>query len=163
ERVAGRVPDRRRAGRLSRGEPGAVWRELADRLHLPAGHEQRTVGRHHRKETEGGRRVGKQVLCDFSSRDVRQQQPSRRPLVGDVQDCYLTAGSPTSSFCGLTTLNAGFDGTSASRALLQFNLSAIPSTNTVVSAKLLLFLGSASTSTAATLSVYQLTQSWTTG
>jgi RHS repeat-associated protein len=84
-------------------------------------------------------------------------------IVGDVQDCYLTAASPTTSFCGGTGLNAGFDGTNASRALLQFNLAAIPSTNTVVSAKLLLYLGSASTSAPASLSVYQLTHTWTTG
>src|SRR5260370_10626370 len=82
-------------------------------------------------------------------------------IVGDMQDCYLNAGSPTTSFCGGTVLNAGFDGTNASRALLQFNLSAIPSTNTVVSAKLLLYLGSASTSTSSSLSVYQLTHAWT--
>ena len=84
-------------------------------------------------------------------------------IVGDMQDCYLNAGSPTTSSCGGTVLNAGFDGTNASRALLQFNLAAIPSTNTVVSAKLLLYLGSASTSTSTSLSVYQLTHAWTSG
>jgi RHS repeat-associated protein len=84
-------------------------------------------------------------------------------IVGDVQDCYINAGSPTTSFCNQGTLNAGFDGSNASRALLKFDLSAIPATNTVVSAKLLLYLGSASTSNATTLSLYQLTHSWTTG
>lgn len=84
-------------------------------------------------------------------------------IVGDVQDCYISAGSPTTSFCGGSALNSGFDGTNASRALLQFNLSAIPSTDTVVSAKLLMFLGSGTTSNATSLSVYQLTRAWTTG
>ncbi len=83
-------------------------------------------------------------------------------IVGDVQDCYLNAGSPTTTFCVGASLNAGYDGSNASRSLLQFNLSAIPSTNTVVSAKLLLYLGSASTSTQTSLSVYQLTHTWTT-
>jgi len=83
-------------------------------------------------------------------------------IVGDVQDCYVAAASPTTTFCGGTSLNAGFDGTNASRALLQFNLQAIPTTNTVVSAKLLLFLGAASTSTTTSLSAYQLTRTWTT-
>ena len=89
---------------------------------------------------------------------------SLKPIgTGDNRSCYLNAGSPTTSFCGGTVLNAGFDGTNASRALLQFNLAAIPSTNTVVSAKLLLYLGSASTSTSSSLSVYQLTHAWTSG
>jgi RHS repeat-associated protein len=84
-------------------------------------------------------------------------------IVGDVQDCYIAGASPTTSFCGGTSLNAGFDGTNASRALLQFNLRAIPTTNAVVSAKLQLFLGSVSTSTATSLAAYQLTRTWTTG
>jgi len=83
-------------------------------------------------------------------------------IIGDIQECYLNAGSPTMSFCGGTALNAGFDGTNASRALLQFNLSAIPTTDSVVSAKFLLYLGSASTSNATSLGVYQLTRAWTT-
>ena len=84
-------------------------------------------------------------------------------ILADVQNCYINAGSPTTNFCAGTTLNAGFDGTNASRALVQFNLQSVPSTDTVVSAKLLLFLGSASTSTATSLGVYQLTRTWTTG
>jgi RHS repeat-associated protein len=84
-------------------------------------------------------------------------------IVGDLQDCYINAGLPTTSFCGQTSLNAGFDGSNASRALLQFNLSAIPTTNTVVSAKFFLFLGSATTSNATSLALYQLTHTWTTG
>jgi RHS repeat-associated protein len=84
-------------------------------------------------------------------------------LVGDVQDCFLNAGSPTTSFCGGAAFNAGFDGTNASRALLQFSLAAIPTTDAVLSAKLLLYLGSASTGTATSLGVYQLTHTWTTG
>jgi RHS repeat-associated protein len=84
-------------------------------------------------------------------------------IIGDLQDCYINAGSPTMSFCGLTSLNAGFDGSNASRALLQFNLSAIPTTDSVVSTKLLMYLSAASTSTATSLAVYQLTHSWTTG
>ncbi|TMC54270.1 MAG: DNRLRE domain-containing protein [Chloroflexi bacterium] len=82
-------------------------------------------------------------------------------IVGDLRDCYINAASPTTIFCGGTALNAGFDGTNASRALLQFNLSGVPSTDTVVSAKLLLYLGSASTSNATSLSLYQLTRAWT--
>jgi len=84
-------------------------------------------------------------------------------IVGELQDCYVNAGSPTLSFCGQTSLNAGFDGTKASRALLQFNLSAIPTTDIVVSAKLLMYLGSTTTSNATSLAVYQLTHTWTTG
>jgi len=84
-------------------------------------------------------------------------------LVGDVQDCYINAGSPTTSFCGGAALNSGYDGTNASRALLQFSLAAIPTTDAVLSAKLLLYLGSASTSTATSLGAYQLTRTWTTG
>lgn len=84
-------------------------------------------------------------------------------IVGDVQDCYINAGSPTTNFCGGTALNAGYDGTNASRALLQFSLAAIPTTDAVLSAKLLLYLGSASTSTATSLGAYQLTRAWTTG
>jgi RHS repeat-associated protein len=84
-------------------------------------------------------------------------------LIGDAQDCFINAGSPTTSFCGGAALNAGFDGTNASRALLQFSLAAIPTTDAVLSAQLLLYLGSASTSTATSLSVYQLTNAWTTG
>jgi len=84
-------------------------------------------------------------------------------IIGDLRDCYISAASPTTSFCGGTALSAGFDGTNASRALLQFNLSAIPTTDSVLSAKLLLYLGSASTSNSASLAVYQLTRAWTTG
>ena len=84
-------------------------------------------------------------------------------LIGDLQDCYISAGSPTTSFCGGTSLNAGFDGTNASRALLQFSLSAIPATDAVLSAKLFMYLGSATTSNATSLAVYQLTRAWATG
>jgi len=84
-------------------------------------------------------------------------------IIGDAQDCYLSASSPGISFCSGAALNTGFDGTNASRALLQFNLSAIPATNTVASAKLLLYLGSASTNSSTSLAVYQLTRAWTTG
>src|SRR5260370_10742019 len=82
-------------------------------------------------------------------------------IVGDMQDCYLNAGSPTTSFCGGTVLNAGFDGTNASRAFLQFNLAAVPSTNPVVSAKLPLYLGSASTTTPTSPRVHPLTHAST--
>ena len=81
-------------------------------------------------------------------------------IVGDVQDCYINGGSPTTSFCGGAALNAGFDGTNASRALLQFSLAAIPTTDAVLSAKLLLYLGSASTSTATSLGVFAPGGSW---
>jgi RHS repeat-associated protein len=84
-------------------------------------------------------------------------------IISDALDCFINAGSPTSSFCGGTSLNAGFDGTSASRALAEFNLQAIPSTDTVLSAKLFLYMGSATTSNATSLSLYQLTRAWTSG
>jgi hypothetical protein len=84
-------------------------------------------------------------------------------IVTDAQDCYLNAASPTTTFCGVTSLNAGFDGTNASRALLQFGLQAVPTTDAVLSARLFLFLGSASTSSSTSLSVYQLTHAWTSG
>jgi RHS repeat-associated protein len=84
-------------------------------------------------------------------------------ILADTQDCYITGGSFASTkYCGGTTLNVGYDGTQASRALTQFNLQGIPSTNQVLSAKLYLYLGSASTSNATSLSVYQLNQAWTT-
>src|SRR5260370_37204192 len=51
-------------------------------------------------------------------------------IVGDMQDCYLNAGSPTTSFCGGTVRHAGLDGTDAPPALLQLTLSRISSTNT---------------------------------
>lgn len=84
-------------------------------------------------------------------------------IVTDVRDCYINAGSPTTSFCGGTSLNAGFDGSNASRALVQFNLAGIPATDTVLSAKLFMFLGSASSTASTSLSAYQLTRPWTTG
>jgi RHS repeat-associated protein len=84
-------------------------------------------------------------------------------MLADSQDCYITGGSSAGTkFCGATNLNVGFDGSAASRALMQFNLASIPSTDRVSSAKLFMYLGSATTSNAVTLSLYQLTRTWTT-
>jgi RHS repeat-associated protein len=84
-------------------------------------------------------------------------------ILADTQDCYVTGGSFASTkYCGGAALNVGFDGTQASRALLQFNLQGIPSTNQVLSAKVYLYLGTASTTNTTSLSLYQLIQAWTT-
>jgi RHS repeat-associated protein len=84
---------------------------------------------------------------------------------GAEQDCTITGGSSASTnLCPNPTLSAGYDGSKASRTLLQFDVGDyVPSDATVFNATLGLYLNSAQNSTSTSLSLYGLTHSWTTG
>src|SRR5260370_3082007 len=56
-------------------------------------------------------------------------------IVGDMQDCYLNAGSPTTTFCGGAVLKAGLRGTNPSPALLPVHPAALSPTHTTQSPK----------------------------
>lgn len=79
------------------------------------------------------------------------------------QDCYLVGGSSANtSFCGGTSLNVGFDGTKASRALAQFDLGTIPANAAVLNAQIGLYRTTTDPTTSQ-LGLYAVTRSWTTG
>jgi RHS repeat-associated protein len=81
---------------------------------------------------------------------------------GTTQDCFITGASSASTrVCGGTTLNVGYDGTQASRALLQFDLSSIPANVQVLNAELRLVAIAASTANTTPMSLHQVTQGWT--
>jgi RHS repeat-associated protein len=97
-----------------------------------------------------------------------------------ARSCALQSGSPSTTFCGQTSLNAGFDGTNKERSLLYFDVqSALPSTQLdITKANLTLCESSRTQSTntaltvnaltrayngSATWNTYDGTNSWTTG
>lgn len=86
-------------------------------------------------------------------------------FVGDNQDTYVVGGSYASdNFSGGENLDVGYDGTEAGHALLQFDVRQdIPAHVQILNAKLGIDLYGASTTNTTPLSVYGLTQSWTTG
>ncbi len=79
-------------------------------------------------------------------------------------DCPISAATPTTNACGGTTDTVGWDGTNASRSLLQFNLgNVIPTTAQVLYAEVGLHQASSTTSNATPLAVYPLSRTWTSG
>ena len=87
------------------------------------------------------------------------------PTVASGQDCYISQASPTANFCSstTTTLNVGWDGTNASRALLQFNIqnNFFPATVDLLGAELDLTEAGYSTNSGVATTVYPMTQAWT--
>jgi RHS repeat-associated protein len=75
-------------------------------------------------------------------------------------DCTLASATPDASQCSASTLDVGFDGSHASRSALKFDLSAIPPDAIVLNAQLQMYLASASTSTATSVSAYGLTRAF---
>ncbi len=93
------------------------------------------------------------------------------PIVIDPQfispraapDCHITSGSAAdSSFCSAEPLKVGYDGSQASRALMQFSLGALPPQVDVLNAELGMNLYATSTSNGASVSVHEVSKSWTT-
>lgn len=84
---------------------------------------------------------------------------------GADDDCYLVSGADANTnFCAYSTLNAGWNGSRASRALLRFDISQyVPEHAEVLNAELGLSLTSRSTTTNVPVSVHGLTRSWTGG
>jgi RHS repeat-associated protein len=82
----------------------------------------------------------------------------------DDADCYISSGTPNTSYCGVgTNLDVGSDGSSTSRSLLYFNVgNIIPSNAIVLDANLQLYLQSSLNSTAAPLSLFKATTNWVT-
>lgn len=80
----------------------------------------------------------------------------------DTAGCYLASASPTTSLCGATNLNVGFDGTHRSRSLLTFKslTQAVPYDSMVLKAELQASLAAAN-STSTSIGVNQVTRAWT--
>ncbi|HET9732200.1 MAG TPA: DNRLRE domain-containing protein [Acidimicrobiales bacterium] len=76
--------------------------------------------------------------------------------------CNLVQAAPSTSSCDATTLNVGFDGVNATRAVTTFELSSIPHASTVENASLYLQVDTHSNATTTNVGVYQLTQPFTT-
>ena len=98
--------------------------------------------------------------------------PTRRwPVVIDPtltffpdRDCFIAGGSSqNTSFCGGSTLDVGWDGAKASRALLYWDIgSAIPDARDaiVLNAQLSMHLNSKTTSNLAPLTAHRVTNEW---
>jgi RHS repeat-associated protein len=81
------------------------------------------------------------------------------------QTCTLTSGTPTTSSCNQTTVKAGYatSSSSASRALLEFNLSAVPAGANVLNSALGLYLSSETSTAATSVGAYRVSRQWTPG
>jgi RHS repeat-associated protein len=84
-----------------------------------------------------------------------------KTYTGANQDCYIVSSSPTTSFCGGTSLYAGHTGSSTDRSLLQFNVS-IPQDANILEADLAAEVTHAASSSATSVSLYPVTTAWTT-
>ena len=86
-------------------------------------------------------------------------------LVGTekASDCALASNSPTTSLCSLSTDTVGYDGTNTDNTLLKFPLTALPGDSRVLNAQLGMYLTSASTSNAVSVSAYAVAKErpWT--
>jgi YD repeat-containing protein len=79
-------------------------------------------------------------------------------------DCALASNSPTTSICNATTDTVGYDGTNTDNSLVEFETkTALPAGANVLNAQLGMYLASASTSTAVSVSAYAATKPWTLG
>jgi YD repeat-containing protein len=95
-------------------------------------------------------------------------QPSRVwPVVIDPtvvltgSDCEMLSGVPNTSYCGLSNINVGFDGTYKDRALVNIRPEAVLGNNVQVrSASLQMYDYNNSTANAAPVGLYQVTQAW---
>lgn len=78
------------------------------------------------------------------------------------QDCTLASNSPTTSLCPATTDKVGYDGTNTDNTVVQFNTENIPKEN-VLNAQVGMYLSSASTSNAVSVSAYAIPsgRAWT--
>jgi YD repeat-containing protein len=77
-------------------------------------------------------------------------------------DCALASNSPTTSICNATTDTVGYDGTNTDNSLVEFETkTALPAGANVLNAQLGMYLASASTSTAVSVSAYAATKPWT--
>ena len=77
-------------------------------------------------------------------------------------DCALASNSPTTSICNATSDTVGYDGTNTDNSLVEFELKeALPSGANVLNAQLGMYLGSASTTNAVSVSAYAATKPWT--
>lgn len=79
-------------------------------------------------------------------------------------DCYIASGSATSNFCNDTTLRAGYDTSNGTRrSLLQFDVSAIPGSATILDADMQMYLSSISGATSLPLEADEVCQAWSAG
>ena len=86
-----------------------------------------------------------------------------QPNITDGKDTYLRELSET-NYGDVTELRLGTVTTGGGRELrsiLYFNLSSIPSENTVISADLSIYISSSSTNNTITVNAYRLTSNWT--
>jgi RHS repeat-associated protein len=105
------------------------------------------------------------VVVDPAIYHPENKGDTRLRYSGANQDCYITNGSSANTnFCGGTSLSLGWDGSKASRMLLQFNVQQTLPTNTVIEDAIFgIHQTGATGSGSASVGIYQLTHSWTSG
>jgi RHS repeat-associated protein len=81
------------------------------------------------------------------------------------ESCTLVSGTPTISSCNQAAAQIGYStsSSSASRGLVEFNLSGVPAGANVLSSYLGLYLSSETTKTATSVGAYRVTTEWTPG
>jgi YD repeat-containing protein len=76
-------------------------------------------------------------------------------------DCAVASNSPTTSICNATTNTVGYDGTNTDNSLVEFELKTVlPSGANILNAQLGMYLGSASTTNAVSVTAYAATKPW---
>jgi RHS repeat-associated protein len=78
-----------------------------------------------------------------------------------TRDCTIKSGSPSTSFCGASTLQVGWDGSSDHRALMYFDLSGLPEQVNITDAYIALYITGQSTGNFKYQSLLPVTRSWT--
>jgi RHS repeat-associated protein len=76
-------------------------------------------------------------------------------------DCTLDAAVPTTSLCGGSELEVGWNGSTDRRAALKFDLSAVPKGANVEYGYMAMYMRSKTTSAGKDLAVYRMTRDWT--
>jgi YD repeat-containing protein len=79
----------------------------------------------------------------------------------DLQDCFIESDTPTTNYCSQNIMSVGYDGANDQRAMVQFDLSALPRSAVILNADLGLTGEYHSTSALKQVGLYQLLRPWT--
>jgi hypothetical protein len=90
------------------------------------------------------------TICTFAS----------RPDAASGVDTHINSAAPTTNYNTATSISAGTSTTNTFRTLIKFDISSIPATATIISAKLILFVSSDSSTNARIFVVRRLLRNW---
>jgi len=79
----------------------------------------------------------------------------------DLRDCFIESDTPTTNYCSQNIMSVGYDGVNDQRAMVQFDLSALPRNALILNADLGLTGEYHSTNALKQVGLYQLLRPWT--